>query len=54
MSKPYTLRGIVVDDADKPVAGAEVRISMLLIRESLERAGKMSISVSALNRSICW
>ena len=31
LSKPYTLRGIVVDDADKPVVGAEVRISMLLI-----------------------
>jgi protocatechuate 3,4-dioxygenase beta subunit len=31
MSKPYTLRGIVVDDANKPVVGAEVRISMLLL-----------------------
>ena len=31
MGKPYTLRGIVVDDADKPVVGAEVRISMLLL-----------------------
>ncbi len=31
MSKPYSLRGIVVDDADKPVVGAEVRISMLLL-----------------------
>ena len=31
MSKPYTLRGIVVDDASKPIAGAEVRISMLLL-----------------------
>ncbi|MGD0552468.1 MAG: carboxypeptidase regulatory-like domain-containing protein [Sedimentisphaerales bacterium] len=31
MSKPYTLRGIVVDDANKPIVGAEVRISMLLL-----------------------
>jgi uncharacterized GH25 family protein len=31
MSKPYMLRGIVVDDVNKPVAGAEVRISMLLL-----------------------
>ncbi|MGA2093459.1 MAG: carboxypeptidase regulatory-like domain-containing protein [Sedimentisphaerales bacterium] len=31
MSKPYTLRGIVVDDANKPVVGTEVRISMLLL-----------------------
>ncbi len=30
MSKPYTLRGIVVDDANKPIVDAEVRISMLL------------------------
>lgn len=31
MSKPYTLRGIVVDDSNRPVAGAEVRISILLL-----------------------
>jgi len=31
MSKPYTLSGIIVDDANKPIVGAEVRISMLLL-----------------------
>ncbi|MGD0078798.1 MAG: carboxypeptidase-like regulatory domain-containing protein, partial [Sedimentisphaerales bacterium] len=34
MSKPYELRGIVVDDANKPVVGAEVRISMLLLGDT--------------------
>ena len=31
MGKGYTLRGMVVDEADKPVAGAEVRIPILII-----------------------
>ncbi|MCX5634287.1 MAG: carboxypeptidase regulatory-like domain-containing protein, partial [Planctomycetota bacterium] len=31
MGKPYTLSGVVVDDAGKPVGGAEVRISVLLL-----------------------
>lgn len=29
MGKPYTLSGVVVDEANKPVAGAEVRISVM-------------------------
>ena len=31
LEKPYKLQGVVVDDANKPVADAEVRISMLIV-----------------------
>ena len=37
MGKPYKLQGIVVDEANKPVADAEVRIPMLIIGD-LENA----------------
>jgi uncharacterized GH25 family protein len=51
MSKPYALRGIVVDDSGKPVAGAEVRISMLLIGNpfSGQEKGRYLYSIEPLD-----
>ena len=46
MSKPYTLHGIVVDDAKKPVGGAEVRISMLLLGDPKGRPEQFRYLVS--------
>ncbi|MBN1392311.1 MAG: carboxypeptidase regulatory-like domain-containing protein, partial [Sedimentisphaerales bacterium] len=41
MSKPYSLRGTIVDDAGKPVGGAEVRISILLTGNPLSEQEKV-------------
>ncbi len=40
LGKPYKLQGIVVDDANKPVADAEVRTSMLLIGDIKNEQGR--------------